>query len=48
MTDFISEIENTFGPAKAKAIQVAGKTVLHEGQFNKAMDMSVKIVGKRW
>ncbi len=47
MTGFISEIESVFS-VKAKAIQVAGKVVLHEGQFNKAMDMTVKIVGKRW
>ena len=48
MTDFIDEIESAFGAAKAKAIQRGGKVVMHEGQFNKAMDMTVKIVGKRW
>jgi len=48
MTDFIDEIESAFGAAKAKAIQIGGKVVMHEGQFNKAMDMTVKIVGKRW
>lgn len=48
MTDFIDEIESVFGPVKAKAIQIGGKVVMHEGQFDKAKNMAVKIVGKRW
>jgi hypothetical protein len=48
MTEFIAEIEGIYGQSKAKAIQLNGKVVLHEGKFDKAKDMAVKIIGKRW
>lgn len=46
MLEFIDDVEGLFG-VKAKDVQLSGKVVIHDGQFDKAKDMRV-IVKRSW